>query len=126
MLGVLLAYVRKQRHEACPLDGGARGPLERGAVAASLARKHLALVGAKLFQQADVFVVNIRRTGAAFGGTESAPILAISTKLFPRHKPVFLKRLLNKKPPAGAMDVPTNGGVLDETRKKHLIAELTW
>src|SRR5262249_51694426 len=93
VLPALFAHVGQKPHEAGPLDGRARGPLERGAVAASLAREHLILVGTQFLQEADVFVVDIRRPGATFARTKSAPILAIATKLLPRHKAVFLRRL---------------------------------
>src|SRR5438270_187740 len=102
MTASLLPNVGQERHEASSLDSRARSPLERCAVAASLAGKHLALVRAKLFEQADVFVVHISRAGATFARAKSTPILTIAAKLFPRHKPFFLKHLRTRSLPAGS------------------------
>src|SRR4051795_3609080 len=88
----LLAHVGDQGHEPGPLDGIARCPLERRAVAAPLSGEHLALVGAELLEQADVLVIDVRRTRAAFRGAEPAAILPVSTKSFPRHVPGVLGR----------------------------------
>lgn len=91
----LLAHVRNQRHEASTLDGVARRALESCAVAAPLAREHLALIGAELLQQTNVLVIDIRRTGATFRSAEPAAVLPVSTKFFPRHRPGVLGRNQN-------------------------------
>src|SRR5438067_2488902 len=58
-----LAHVGEQGHEPGALHGVAGRALERGAVAAPLAREHLALVGAELLEQSDVLVIDVRRAG---------------------------------------------------------------
>jgi hypothetical protein len=82
--------VGHQRHESRPLDRGAGGSLKCRATAAALARKHLVLVGAQLFEQTDVFVVDIGGSGATIPSAKPAAILTIASKLLPRHKPDFL------------------------------------
>src|SRR5262249_16813991 len=86
-----LAHVRDQRHEPGALHRVAGCALERRAIAAALAGEHLALVGAKLLEQPDVLVVDIRRARASVGGAEPAPILPVPAKSFPRHKPGVLE-----------------------------------
>src|SRR5690349_10936882 len=86
MAGGSLADVGQQSHEPRPLDGIARRPLERGAVAAALARKHLALISAELLQEADVLVIDVGRAGASLGGAEAATVLAVAAKAFARHE----------------------------------------
>src|SRR5207302_1767247 len=85
-------HVGNQGHESRALHGVARRALERRAIAAPLAGEHLALVGAKLLQQADVLVIDVRRTRAAFRGAEPTTILPVTTKTFPRHKSGVLGR----------------------------------
>ena len=86
--GGLLADVGDEGHEAGPFDGIAGGSLEGCAVAAAFAGEHLALVGAELLQEADVFVVDVSRARATFGGAEPATILTVTSKFLPRHRPV--------------------------------------
>jgi hypothetical protein len=85
-----LADVRNQGHEPGALDRIAGRSLERGAVAASFAREHLALIRAQLLQEPNVFVIHVSRAGATFGCAEPAAILAIAAKLFSRHEPDVL------------------------------------
>src|SRR4051812_41452310 len=85
-----LAHVGDQGHEPRPLDRVARRALERGAVAAALAREHLALIGAQLLQESDVLVIDIGGTRATFRGAEPAAVLPVPTKFFPRHEPGVL------------------------------------
>jgi hypothetical protein len=103
--GVLsLAHVGEQRHEPSALYSVAGRTLEGCAVATPLAREHLALIGAKLLQEPDVFVVNVSRARAAFGSAEPAPILAIAAKLLSRHKPDVLHADFMARPSANRAD----------------------
>jgi hypothetical protein len=86
----LLTDVRKQGHEACSLDGRAGGALKGCATAAAFAGKHLVLIGAQLFEQTNVFVIDIGGSGATIPSAKSAAILSVASKLLPRHKPDFL------------------------------------
>ena len=90
-----LADVREERHEPRTLDGGAGGALKRCAATAALARKHLVLVRAELFEQTNVLVIDIRRPRAAITRAKPTTILAVATKLLPRHVPDFLKSIEN-------------------------------
>jgi hypothetical protein len=85
-----LADVRKQSHETRALDCRARGSLKRRAAPATLAGEHLVLIGAQLFEQTDVFVIDIGGAGATIPRAKSAAILSVASKLLPRHKPDFL------------------------------------
>jgi hypothetical protein len=84
------AHVGHERHKSRSFNRGAGGSLKCRATAAALARKHLILVGAKLLEQTNVFVIDIGWSGAAIPSAKPAAILTIASKLLPRHKPVFL------------------------------------
>jgi len=58
-----LANVRKESHETGTLDSCRDGILARGGAAALAAAQDLALAIRQFFQQFNVFVVNIKRTG---------------------------------------------------------------
>src|SRR5262245_24417401 len=81
----LLADVGHQGHEAGPLDGQARRPLKRGAVARALAAEQLTLAGAHLLERLNVLVIHKGRPRAAFLRAEPAAALAAFPKLLPNH-----------------------------------------
>jgi hypothetical protein len=85
-----LTDVGKQGHEACTLDRRAGGSLKGCAATAAFAGEHFVLIGAQLFEQTDVFVIDIGGSGATIPSAKSAAILSVASKLLPRHKPDFL------------------------------------
>jgi len=85
-----LADIGEQRHEASALHGRAGGSLKRRAASAPLPGEDFILIGAQLLEQTDVLVVDIGRSRATVTGAKPAAILAVATKLLPRHVPDFL------------------------------------
>jgi hypothetical protein len=81
----LFADVGQQTHKAGPLDGGAQRSLIRGTGAGTLTAEQFALIAAHLFEIANIFEVNERRTRATFFGAKAAATLLIPSQLFADH-----------------------------------------
>src|SRR5262245_39236753 len=80
-----LADVGQKSHEAGTLDGVGGGALEGGAEPGALAAEELALARDKLLEVGHVLVVHECGTGAAFLGTEPAPVLPAVLESFANH-----------------------------------------
>jgi len=85
-----LADIGEQRHEPGALHSRAGRSLKCRAAPASLPGEDLVLIGAQFLEQTDVLVIDIRRSRATVTGAKPAAILAVATKLLPRHVPDFL------------------------------------
>jgi hypothetical protein len=75
----LLADVWQERHHAGAFDGKTGCTLKSGTVSTTLTGEDFVLVGAKLLEEPNVFVIDECWTGAALRRAESTAVFAVTT-----------------------------------------------